>query len=349
MHLLKPSTGMLLAAFLAGACQQPAAKKQEQRPSYPTTGKIERLQPGFDHIIAQDAKIEVLADGFAWSEGPVWVANGGYLLFTDIPPNRVMRWKEGEGLTEYLKPSGYTGATSRGGEPGANGLLVNTLGQLILCQHGDRRIARMNAPLDRPVPDFVTLADRWNGKRLNSPNDAVFDSKGNLWFTDPPYGLEKQVEDPAKETPFQGVYRLRPDGAVELLIDSLTRPNGIGFSPDEKTLYVANSDPAKAIWMAYDVQPDGSLKNGRIFYDATSKVSDAMPGLPDGLKVNAQGIVFATGPGGVWVFDATGMALGRIDTGQPTANCAFGNDGKALYLTANHQLMRVWLAQGAGK
>ena len=201
----------------------------------------------------------------------------------------------------------------------------------------------MNEPLDQPKPEFITLADRWNGKRLNSPNDAVFDSKGNLYFTDPPYGLEKQTDDPAKEIPFQGVYRLRPDGTPDLLVDSLTRPNGIAFSPDEKTLYVANSDPEKAIWMAYEVQADGTLKKGRLYYDATSKVSKEMPGLPDGLKVNAQGVLFATGPGGVWVFMPDGTPLGRIDTGQPTANCAFGNKGKALYLTANNQLMRVWL------
>lgn len=336
---------LTISTFIC-SCQLPAAKKEQPTaPTYLSAGKIERLHPSLDSIIAPDAKIEVLAEGFKWSEGPLWIAAGEYLLFTDIPPNRVMRWKEGEGVSLYLTPSGYTGKASRGGEPGANGLLLDAAGQLVLCQHGDRRVVRMNAPLDRPAPEFVTLADRWNGKRFNSPNDAVFDRQGNLYFTDPPYGLEKQAEDPAKEIPFQGVYRLRPDGTVVLLLDSLTRPNGIAFSPDEKTLYVANSDPAKAIWMAYEVQPDGSLKNGRLFHDATSKVSDAMPGLPDGLKVSPDGIVFATGPGGVWIFGADGAALGRIDTGQPTANCAFGNNGKALYLTANNYLMRVWLAR----
>lgn len=335
----------LTLALLVVSCQQPAAKKEESasKKMYPDTGKIERLSPALDNILPADAKIEVLADGFKWSEGPVWVPGGDYLLFTDIPPNRIMRWKESEGLSLYLSPSGYTGATPRGGEPGANGLLLDAGGRLVMCQHGDRRMARMNATLDQPKPEFVTLADRWNGKRLNSPNDAVFDSKGNLYFTDPPYGLEKQTEDPAKEIPFQGVYRVRPDGTVDLLIDSLTRPNGIAFSPDEKTLYVANSDPDRAIWLAYDVQADGTLKNGRLFGDLTSKVSNEMPGLPDGMKVSPAGIVFATGPGGVWIFDAAGTALGRIDTGQPTANCAFGNGGKALYMTANNYLMRVWL------
>ena len=337
---------LLSLLLLLGSCRPSTPKKEEaaKHAVYPTAGNIERLDPALDGIVPVGAAIEVLADGFTWTEGPVWVEEGGYLLFTDIPPNRILRWKEGEGAGLYLTPSGYTGETPRGGEPGANGLLLNSSGQLLLCQHGDRRVARMEAPLGQPKPEFVTLAGRWNGKRLNSPNDAVIDSKGNLYFTDPPYGLEKQTEDPAKEIPFQGVYRLRPDGTVDLLIDSLTRPNGIAFSPDEKILYIANSDPAKAIWMAYEVQPDGGLKNGRLFYDATSKVSKEMPGLPDGMKVDPKGILFATGPGGVWVFSAEGTVLGRIDTGQPTSNCAFGNDGKALYLTANNQLMRVWLA-----
>lgn len=332
------------ALLILAACQQPAPKEASPAP-YPTAGKIERFDPALDAIVTKDAQIEVLATGYAWSEGPVWIETGQYLLFTDIPPNRIMRWKEGEGAALYLQPSGYTGTVPRGGEPGANGLLLDAGGQLLLCQHGDRRVARMNAPLDQPKADFVSVAERWDGKRFNSPNDAVFARNGNLYFTDPPYGLEKQVEDPAKEIPFQGVYLRRPDGRVELLVDSLSRPNGIALSPDEKTLYVANSDPEKAIWMAYDVQADGTIKNGRLFYDATSKVSDAMPGLPDGLKVNPEGVLFATGPGGVWVFAADGKALGRIDTGQPTANCAFGNGGKVLYLTANHSLMRVRLAK----
>lgn len=316
---------------------------EKQASAYPTAGRIERQHPALDGILAPEAEIEVLSDGYAWTEGPLWIAAGEYLLFTDIPPNRVMRWKEGEGAKVYLTPSGYTGATPRGGEPGANGLVLDPAGQLVLCQHGDRRMAQMNAPLDQPKPEFLPLAEKWNGKRFNSPNDAVFDRQGNLYFTDPPYGLEKQADDPAKEIAFQGVYCRRPDGTVDLLVDSLSRPNGLAFSPDEKTLYVANSDPEKAIWMAYDVQPDGTLKNGRLFYDATSRVSKEMPGLPDGLKINPQGIIFATGPGGVWIFQPDGSVLGRIDTGQPTSNCAFGNNGKALYLTANMYLMRVWL------
>lgn len=337
-----PITWILFAApLLLCTCKQKNAEKKEV--PYPLTGKIERLHPALDSILGPDAGIEILADSFAWSEGPLWIPGDNYLLFTDIPPNRVMRWSEGKDVELYLSPSGYTGASERGGEPGANGLLLDPAGRLVLCQHGDRRVARMDASLARPAANFVTLAGTWDNKRLNSPNDAVFDRKGNLYFTDPPYGLEKQTEDPAKEIPFQGVYRCRPDGTVDLLVDSLTRPNGIAFSPDEKTLYIANSDPAKAVWMAYDVADDGRLKNGRVFFDATSKAGKTMPGLPDGLKVDRKGTIFATGPGGVWIFDAHGTVLGRIDTGQPTSNCAFGNNGRALYITANMFLMRVWL------
>lgn len=339
--------GLLFLLFVAAGCGNPSPgiEKQAGRPEYPVVGKIERFNPAIDSILPPNAVIEVLAEGFAWSEGPVWIADGGYLLFTDIPPNKIMRWSEGQKTADlYLSPSGYTGEKPRGGEPGANGMLLDPSGKLVLCQHGDRRVARMNAPLGKPAANFETLADKWNGKRFNSPNDAVFDRKGNLYFTDPPYGLEKQMDDPGKEIPFQGVYCRRPDGKVDLLIDSLTRPNGIAFSPDEKTLYIANSDPQKAVWVAYDVSEDGGLKNGRFFYDATDKVGDAMPGLPDGLRTNSRGVLFATGPGGVWIFKPDGTVLGRINTGSATANCVFGNDGKVLYMTAAKYLMRVKLA-----
>ena len=332
---------LYLCSFLC-ACQP--GKPADQDSTAKTIGTIERNSPELDSLIAPDAVIEVLGEGFDWTEGPVWVPNGEYLLFSDIPPNKIMKWKEGQGISLYLTPSGYTGDNVAAyKEPGANGLLLDSQGNLVLCQHGDRRIARMNAPLGQPKPEFTTLADRWDGKRINSPNDAAYDSKGNLYFTDPPYGLPKQAEDPEKETPFSGVYLLRPDSKVALLVDSLSRPNGIAFSPDEKTLYISNSDPKRAIWMAYGVNTDGTLSNGRVFYDATSMVGDEHKGLPDGMKVNKDGIVFAGGPGGVWVFKPDGSVLGRIDTGQATANCAFGNDGKTLYITADMYLARIQL------
>ncbi|MDH3584315.1 MAG: SMP-30/gluconolactonase/LRE family protein, partial [Phycisphaerae bacterium] len=231
---------------------------------------------------------------------------------------------------------------------GANALLLDKAGRLVLCQHGDRRVARMDGPLSKPAPKFSTLADRYQDQRFNSPNDAVYHSGGALYFTDPPYGLEKRMKDPAKEIPYQGVYRLAKDGQVTLLTKELSRPNGIAFSPDQKTLYVANSDPAWAIWMAYDVHTDGTIDNGRVFFDATSFVGDRK-GLPDGMKLDRAGNLFATGPGGVLVLSPDGRHLGTIQTGQATANCAFGDDGRTLYMTAHSLLMRIRLTtQGLG-
>jgi gluconolactonase len=200
----------------------------------------------------------------------------------------------------------------------------------------------MDAPLTAPEASFTTIADRYDGMRFSSPNDAVFDSRGTLYFTDPPYGLPEGPGDPTQETPFHGVYRLGVDGEVTLLTDELSRPNGIALSPDEKTLYVANSDPERAIWMAYDLLPSGRIANGRVFFDATDLVGES-PGLPDGLKVDAAGNLFATGPGGVLVFSPDGRHLGTIRTTQATANCAFDEDGATLYMTADGYLLRIRL------
>jgi len=284
-------------------------KKKLTEKNLKTIGSIERVSEGLDQVIKPSAVIEVLAEGFEWTEGPVWIKSGNYLLFSDIPKNRIYKWSEEDSISIYLEPSGYTGTVSRAGETGSNGLLLDQQGRLVLCQHGDRRMAYMDSSLDKPTSKFTTLADNFQGKKLNSPNDGVYNSKGDLYFTDPPYGLAKLTDDPARELNFQGVYRLSKDGKLDLLTDELSRPNGIGFSPDEKTLYVANSDPEKAIWMAYDVKEDGYIQNGRIFYDATEK-SKSEQGLPDGLKVHSKGYIFAAGPGGVWVFDPKGSQLG---------------------------------------
>jgi gluconolactonase len=298
-------------------------------------GVIERKDPRFDKLIPKDAKLEKLADGFDWSEGPVWVRDGGFLLFCDIPKNSVMKWQQGKGVSLYLKPSGYTGVVEYGGEPGSNGLTLDSQGRLISCEHGDRRVSRLETGGGKK-----TLVDSYMGKRLNSPNDLVYKSNGDLYFTDPPYGLPKNVDDPRKELDFQGVYRLSINGELTLLTKEMTRPNGIAFSPDEKTLYVANSDPKQAVWMAFDVKQDGTLGKGRVFFDATSWVGKKK-GLPDGLKVDKAGNLFATGPGGVHVFAADGTHLGSIDTGEATANCAFGEDGSVLYITADMYLCRI--------
>ncbi len=308
--------------------------------SYPTLGSIERLHPDLDKILPPNAIIEVLGEGFDWSEGPVWVPKGKYLLFSDIPPNKIMKWKEGEGVSLYLTPSGYTGEGNYSGEPGSNGLLLDAKGRLILCQHGDRRIARMDAPMNDPKPVFTSLAEYWEDKRFNSPNDAVLHSSGAIYFTDPPYGLPDQAGDKSRENKYCGVYRLNPDGHVELLEETLSRPNGIALSPDEKTLYVANSYPRKAIWMAYDIDKNGKLTGSKVLYDATSEAK-LEKGLPDGLKVDKKGNIFATGPGGVWIFNSQGTILGKIRTGQATSNCALGNRGKELYITADMYLLRV--------
>ena len=311
--------------------------------SYPTIGAIERLDPAMDLLVARDASLEVLAEGFDWSEGPVWVPSGAFVLFSDIPPNAIYRWNEEQGKSLFLQPSGYTGTDPRGGEVGSNGLVLDNEGHLVLAQHGDRRIARMTASLDDPAPSFETLAYRYNGLRFNSPNDLTFHSSGDLYFTDPPYGLERNMDDPAKEIDFQGIYRLSPPGEVTLLDSALSRPNGIAFSPDERTLYVANSDPEHAVWMAYDVADDGALANGRIFFDATHLVKQGKKGLPDGLKIDTSGNIFATGPGGVLVFSPDGTQLGAIQTTQATSNCAFGDDGSTLYITADMYLLRIRL------
>jgi len=330
---------MLLAGL---SCQPPADTTSDEDEVTPQSapvlfelGKIERMNPLLDELIPPGAQIEKLAEGLDWSEGPVWVPSGGYLLFSDIPVNTVFKWTEDGGISVYMKPSGYSEATGRSGEPGSNGLALDPQGRLVLCEHGDRRVSREDAPGEK-----VTLADRYQGKRFNSPNDLCFRSNGDLYFTDPPYGLEKGVEDPARELDFQGVYRLSPDGEVTLLTSEMTRPNGIAFSPDERFLYVANSDPEKAIWMKFPVKDDGTLGDGDIFYDVTSMVGEK-PGLPDGLKVDYQGNLFATGPGGVLIFSEKGQHLGTIDTGQATANCNWGDDGSALYITADSYLLRV--------
>lgn len=311
-----------------------------------TVGSIERLSTELDALIAPDAQLEILAEGFNWSEGPLWLPEQQMLIFSDVPENTIYQWKEGDTASVYLYPSGYTQYARRGGEPGSNGLLLDAQGRLVLCQHGDRRVAYMSAPLDQPVPTFVTLAGQWEGKKFNSPNDAAYHPNGSLYFTDPPYGLAEGPDDPAREIDFQGVYRLDPAGEVTLMTDELSRPNGIAFSPDGNTAYVANSDPQRAIWMAYDVDQNGEFTNGRVFLDVTDRVGQEQ-GLPDGLKVSRSGHLFATGPGGVLVLTADGRQLGLIRTGQATANCAFDTEERYLYITADGYLMRVEMGAGS--
>ncbi|MEX0586686.1 MAG: SMP-30/gluconolactonase/LRE family protein, partial [Pirellulales bacterium] len=311
-------------------------------PKYETHGRVVRLDPRLDAIVPRDAKMERLASGFEWSEGPVWHRGEKYLLFSDIPRNEIVRWTEADGAKSFIKPSGYTGkAPFTGAEPGTNGLALDADGNLLMCCHGDRQLVR----LDLKTRERKTLADRYQERRLNSPNDLVLHRSGDIYFTDPPYGLPKQYDDPARELDWCGVYRLSKDGTLTLLTKEMTRPNGIAFSPDQRTLYVAQSDPKAAIWKAFVVNSDGTLGKSRLLYDATQYVGKPdWPGLPDGLKVDEQGNLFATGPGGVWIFTAGGKPLGRLDTGEKTANCAFGDDGRTLYITADMHLVRIRLA-----
>ncbi|WP_345265986.1 SMP-30/gluconolactonase/LRE family protein [Nibrella viscosa] len=308
-----------------------------QTTHYPTIGTVVRNDPQLDKLLPRDARIEVLASGFVWAEGPIWIKDGNYLLFSDVPQNTIFKWSEKEGLTQFLKPSGYTGAGAYGDEPGSNGLTLDRQGRLIACEHGDRRVSAM--PLSGGGKR--TLADNYQGKRFNSPNDVVVHSSGSYYFTDPPYGLPGKEKDPRRETELFGVYRIAPNGTVSLLISDLTRPNGIAFSPDEKTLYIAQSDPDRPIIMAYPVQADGSVGKGRVLFDAAPLLKQNLKGLPDGLKTDRDGNVWSTGPGGVLVISPAGKLLGRIDTGEATANCAWGDDGSTLYLTADMYLCRI--------
>ena len=314
-----------------------SCSKKEER----TLGSIERIDPSLDAIVDDNAKVEIIAEGFEWSEGPLWLKDQNMLIFSDVPKNIVYKWTEGKAAETYLTPSGYTGENSPySGEEGSNGLFLSNDGKLVLCQHGDRKVSLMDAPLDAPAAKFLPLADNFEGKKLNSPNDGTFNSKGDLFFTDPPYGLPKQAEDSTKEIPFQGVYRVS-NHQIVLLTDSVTRPNGIALFPGEKTLIVANSDPAKAVWYTFDLAENDSITNGRVFYDATANTSEK--GLPDGLKIDKQGNVFATGPGGVWIFNKDGKVLGKIKIPEATSNCALSPDEKTLYVTADMYVVRIKL------
>ena len=303
-------------------------------------GHIEKFDATLDQFFDEKAVPEVLAEGFDWSEGPVWIESEKMLLFSDVPTNIIYKWTEERGLEKYLEPSGYTSDIPRGGEMGSNGLTLNNEGKLVLCQHGDRRVAQLNSDFKNPKPDFITLAGGFESKRFNSPNDVIFDDKGNFYFTDPPYGLLKNMEDSSKELSFQGVYKVKPDGTIILLTDTLTRPNGIGLSPDNKTLYIGNSDGPIAKWYSFSMAGD-SIVDGKIFYKTDYKEGEK--GAPDGLRVHSSGALFATGPGGIWIFDSAGKALGRIVIPEATANCEFSTDEKTLFMTADNYLLRIKL------
>ncbi|MGE0589375.1 MAG: SMP-30/gluconolactonase/LRE family protein [Cyclobacteriaceae bacterium] len=328
-----------VATLLVASCS--TKKESEQEKTY--VGEVEVLSDQLNTIIPSGARPELIADGFDWSEGPLWLSEQKLLIWSDVPINRIYQW-DGDSVSVYLEPSGYTGQTPRGGEMGSNGLLLDAQGHLVLCQHGDRRIARMDASLSTPTASFTTLADNFDSMKFNSPNDAAFGPNGNLYFTDPPYGLEQQAADSLKETEYQGVYRISPEGEVFLMTRNLSRPNGIAFSRDYSKCYVSNSDPERAVWLVYDVDQDGNLTNESVFFDATSMVEENN-GLPDGMKVNKKGFLFATGPGGVFVFTPQGEHLGTIKSGAPISNCALNEDESVLFMTSDAMILKIDLVK----
>jgi gluconolactonase len=342
--------GTVVIAMIGAVMLMPT--EQSAGAKFETAGTVFRADPALDAIVPPGTKIEKLVTCCKWTEGPIWI-HQGYLLFADIPGNRIMQWTPLGQLSVFMQPSGYRGtAPYKGIEPGSNGMTLDQQGRLTVAGHAARNVWRMES-LEKGA-QVTVLADQYEGKRLNSPNDLVYKSDGSLYFTDPPYGLETQDDkDPKKELAFNGVFRIRdatnhPAGAppdakkLDLLVKDLTRPNGIGFSPDEKLLYIAVSDPARKIWMRYDVKPDGTLDNAQVFYDATSNTE---VGLPDGLKVDQKGNVYSAGPGGVWVFSPEGNHLGTIKPGEKVANCNWGDaDGRTLYITASTSLYRIRLS-----
>lgn len=324
-----------LVILVSVSCTNETPKPSAANEAPEWNQNVIRLDPGLDALVPPSAQLEKLADGFQFVEGPLWF-DAGYLWFSDVKGNVIRQWSTDGNVTEILRPGGYSGGSApEGALMGPNGMAHDKDGAVLVCQHGNRQIVRVSR--DRKVTPFIT---KYKGKRLNSPNDLIFYSDGSLYFTDPPYGLPKQDDDPAKELKFNGVYRFAK-GQLQPVIQDLTRPNGIAFSPDGKVLYVAVSDEKHKVWMRYDVNEDGTVSNGKVFYDATSETA---PGLPDGMKVDSKGNLYCAGPGGLWIFSPEGKHLGTIKTPQPPANCNWGDDGKTLYITAVSAVYRIKLA-----
>lgn len=292
-------------------------------------------------IIDTNVNIEILAKGLQWSEGPLWLDNLQSLIFSDVPANKIYKWNETEGLSVYLEPSGYTSENYNNSNSGSNGLILDKDNNLLICQHGDRRIARLDSDLKNPESKFVTIAENYKGKKFNSPNDLVMDKEANVYFTDPPYGLPGNKTG---EVGINGVYKISHDKEVTLLVDSLNKPNGIGLSIDQKTLYINQSDPNNQVLYSYEINEDGSLENGKILFNFQSEAKE-LKGLPDGLKVHKSGNIFSTGPGGIHIISPDGKLLALIYTDKPTANCAFDTEQKYLYMTTSDMLTRLRLTE----
>ena len=330
---------ILIVLLVLAACKDKKDERHEmEEKQYPTTGMIERVDPALDSIISPGAKAEIIAEGFQWSEGPLWIEHDSVLLFSDVPANTIYIWNERNGKSVYLKPSGFTG-TDTSKKQGSNGLVLDNDGHLVICQHGDRRIARMDAALEAAASKFITIADKYNGKRFSSPNDVVYNFD-DLYFTDPPFGLPTQSDnDSSKEINFNGVYRVTKDGKISVIVDSLSRPNGLAFFPGGRRLLVSNCDAAKPNWYVFDVNPDDTVFPARIFYSAAGYDKN-QKGLPDGLKIDTKGNVFATGPGGLYILNSDGKLLGKLKLDNPASNCALSGDEKTLYITNAMYVLR---------
>ena len=350
MAILNGRTGILALIIVGSTASSlsaaPPASRENKFQKDTLIGKIELYDPHAAAFISADASIEVIAKGYKWSEGPVWVAGGQYLLFSDVPENVVLKWQQGKDAGRYLTPSGYTSNTPRKGEIGSNGLSLDRKGRLILCQSGNRTVSRMLTATDAPAPDYIVLAETYNGKRFNSPNDLVADSKNNIWFTDPIYGLPDGEKDSSRDLSFEGVYKISADdNSTTLVIDSIRRPNGIALSLDEKVLYVGSSDDRHPKWYAYNLDKDGKITGGRVLLDATAlkKAATVHQG-PDGMKIDKYGNIFGAGPDGINIISPAGKRLGLIRVfGRPTSNCAFNETKDILYITAGDLVLKVVL------
>lgn len=328
--MMRSVPSLISLAILCGCASAPTPKA-----TAPSAGVVERIDPALDALVPAGATIEKLAGGMRFIEGPLWMP-AGHLLFSDVQGNVIYKWAPGDtAASVYLEKSGADECAADS-FCGSNGLALDKKGRVLVAMHGRGKIMALEADGKQ-----TAVAEKYQGKRLNSPNDMAWKSDGSLYFTDPPYGFPKQDEDPKKELKFNGIYRLDPNGKIRLLHQGMTRPNGIGFSPDEKWLYVANSDPAKKVWMKFPVGADGALGTPQVLLDVTAETAD---GLPDGLKLDKQGNLYATGPGGVWVFSPEGKLLGKIKPAEVPANVGWGDDGKSLYMTARTGLYRIKLA-----
>jgi gluconolactonase len=336
---------IILNLFSQSCKNSPDKVVQDPTPQTNPIGKIEIYDSLALSLVDTTAKFDIIGENYSWSEGPVWVAAENMLLFSDVIENKIYKWKQGQGSTVFLTPSGYTATAKRDGENGSNGLALDKAGRLLLCQSGDRKVARLNGSLSDPKPDFAILSSGYQGKKFNSPNDLVADRNNNIYFTDPIYGLPLKDKDPTRELSFEGVFKISAEGKTSLLIDSISNPNGIALSPDEKILYVASSNGEHPRWYAYQLNEQGDIQSGSTLLDATEMISRAsIKQGADGFKVDSKGNIFSSGPDGINIISSAGKLLALIKIyGKRVSNCAFNADQTCLFITADDVVIRLVL------